>query len=243
MDPVSFVRSIELENYSGAFHGDGHIAGSPKSEGLVDAGSLVSFTSHLNTQQKEDVLNSTMLAQLAANAKYDRFTQTEDWYKFYTEVMGKIGWVMQGFKFEKFQSNQTDFKISQEVLQLLTALIGSDEELMNVVKETIDGLAKSQEGVSLFSSNSASANRENFQILPCTVDKSNQINVCFLGSSFQASQVDSNYFFFTYAKQDIALFKAGQVVTLNEDVYAQVREEVKTKLGTRAKDFVHNLDI
>lgn len=145
MDPVSFVRSLELENYSGGFHGNGHIAGSRKPDGLVDAGSLVSFTSQLNGQHKEDVLNSTLLAQLAANKKYDRYSQTEDWYKFYTDVMGNIGWVMQSFKFDEYKSTQQDFKISQVVLQLLSGLIGSDEELMKVVKETLDGLAKSKE--------------------------------------------------------------------------------------------------
>jgi len=243
MDPVSFVRSLELENYSGGFHGKGYIAGSPKSEGWVDAGSLVSFTSQLTAQHKEDVLNSTLLAQLAADKKYDRFSQTEDWYKFYTEVMGKIGWVMQSLKFDKYNSTEKDFKISQVVLQLLRALIGGDEELMLVVKETLDGLAKSAGGVTLFSSKSASAKHGNFQILPCTVDKSNQVNVCFLASYFQTTKVDSNYFFFTYAKQDITLFKSGQVFTLNEGVYSKVREEVKKKLGKRAKDFVDDLDI
>lgn len=243
MDPVSFVRSLELENYSGAFIGNRHIAGSPKAEGFVDAGSLVSFTSQLNGQHKEDVLNSTLLAQLAANKKYDRYSQTEDWYKFYTDVMSNIGWVMQSFKFDEYKSTQQDFKISQVVLQLLSALIGSDKELMEVVKETLDGLAKSKEGVTLFSSNSTSRKYGNFQILPCTVDKGNQVNVGFIASHFRASQVDSNYFFFSYAKQDITLFKSGQVFTLNEGVYAHVREEVKKKLGKRAKDFVHNLDI
>ena len=89
---MSFVRSLELEDYSGSFHGNGHIAGNPESEGLVNAGSLIPFTAHLNSHQKEDVLNSigTLLAQLAANKKYDRFSQTDDWYKFCTDVMGNI---------------------------------------------------------------------------------------------------------------------------------------------------------
>ena len=89
---MSFVRSLELEDYLGGFHDNGPVAGSPKSEGLVDAGSLIAFTAHWNIQQKEDVLNSTgtLLSQLAANKKYDRFSQTEDWYKFCTDVMGNI---------------------------------------------------------------------------------------------------------------------------------------------------------
>lgn len=215
MDPVNFVRSPKLENYSGGpFHGYGSIAGSPKSQGLVDAGSLVSFTSRVKFQQKEDVLNSTLLAQLAADKQYNRNSQTEDWYTFYTHVMSKVGWVLQGLKFDKYSSKENGFKISQVVLEIVSALIGDDKELMNVVKKTLDGLAKSSTGVTLYSSKSASPNGANFQILPCTADKSNQVNVGFLGSYFFASKVDSDYFFFTYATENIELFKSSQLFTL-----------------------------
>lgn len=166
----------------------------------------MSFTSQLNGQNK-DVLNSILLAQLAANKKYEPFSQTEDRYKFYTDVMGNIGWVMQSLKFNKYNSTEKGFKISQVVWQLLIDwLIGGDKERKKVITETLNGLAKSQK-VSLCSK-STSAKHGNFQVLPCTVDKSNQVNICFLGSFFKASQVDNNYFLFTYAEQDIALFKS-----------------------------------
>lgn len=243
MDPVSFVKSLELEPYSGGFHGGGGIVADQKSEAEVDAGSLTSFTSELQGQQKEDVLNSTLLAQLAANKRYNRFDDTENWYKFYTDVMGQIGWVMQSLAFNQYKSSQASFKISDVVLQLLSALIGDEPELLAVVKETLDSLASSADGLTLFSSCSCSAKQGNFQILPCTVDKSNQVSVGFIGFYFTASQVAKNYFFFSYANQDISLFKSAQVFTLNESIYSQVREEVKKKLGNKAKDFIHNLPI
>lgn len=108
---------------------------------------------------------------------------------------------------------------------------------------TIDNLAKSSEGITLFGSSSASEKHGNFQIIPCSVDESNQVNVAFVGAYFTASQVSKNYFFFTYSKQDIHLFKAAQVFTLNEDLYSQVRETVIKKLGDAVKTEIDDLQI
>lgn len=240
-DDGSFVPSTFKSE--GLVDARSFVSSTSKSEGLVDAGSLVAFTSEVPQQQKEDVLNSTLLAQLAAEKKYDRYTDVKNWYKFYAEVMGKIGWVMQSFKFDELKSSQKDFKISDVMVNLLSALVGGNKELINVVKETLDTLAKSANGVTLFSSKSASEKHGNFQIVPCTVDKDNQVNVAFIGCHFEASQVAKNYFFFSYATQDISLFHSGHSFTLNEGVYARVRDHVKEKLGDRAVDYVLNLDI
>ena len=104
---------------------------------------------------------------------------------------------LQGFQFDEYNSSQSDFKISQVALELLSSLIGPDAELMTVVKETLDNLAKSEEGTKLFGSRSASEKNGNFQIISRAVDESNQVNVAFIGAYFTASQVSNNYFFFT----------------------------------------------
>ena len=68
--------------------------------GFVDAGSVVCFSSEhvINVQQKKDVLNSTLLSQLAANKGYNRFTDPSDWCAYYRKVASQIGWVTQSFK-------------------------------------------------------------------------------------------------------------------------------------------------
>lgn len=260
-DLVRFVRSLELEentlsgsrrnlaafeNTAVAYMGSDPSEGSPEDEddtAFVDAGSLASFTSQLNGQQKQDVLNSTLLAQLAANKKYNRFDHPDDWYQFYTNVLSNIGWVLEGLSFDKYNSSANEFQISEVVLEFLSALTGGKEELVKVVKGTLDSLQKSKERLTLFSSNSTSGNCGNFQALPCTVDKSNQITVGFTGFHFTAKQVANDYLFVTYSSQDITLFMSGQVFTLNEEVYAKVRNHVVDKLGKNANDFIDRLNI
>lgn len=61
----------------------------------VDAASVVTFVDGLSQQQKEDVLNSTLLAQLAANKQHDRERDMVGWYGTYLSVLEGVGWVSQ----------------------------------------------------------------------------------------------------------------------------------------------------
>ena len=112
-----------------------------------------------------------------------------------------------------------------------------------LAKDTFDRLAKSQDGLTLFNSNSSSLKNGNLQIVVCTLDMNNQINAFFLGSYFKSSENVRNYFFEDINKKDVHLFKSAQVITLDKDVYAPVCEEVKKKLGQRAKGNVINMHI
>ena len=125
MDPKKFVDSLELEDLSDLPSNTVTLSDGKK-QGLVDAGSLVSFTANLTGQQKQDVLYSTLLAQLAANKKYSRFNDTKQWYEFYNNVLEKVGWVMQNYHFDEYKSHQADFKISQVTLELLSAFVGGE---------------------------------------------------------------------------------------------------------------------
>lgn len=64
----------------------------PPSANVV-AASVVAFADGVSGQQKEDLLNSTLLAQLAANKAFDRERDTPNWYGKYRELLHKVGWV------------------------------------------------------------------------------------------------------------------------------------------------------
>lgn len=229
---LAFVRSLKL---SKSLRLDSPAAN-------VLAGSLASFTSRLSGQQMDDVQNSTLLAQLAANEKFPDQENTTEWYNFYSGVLSHLGWIMQDLAFEEYKSHQASFKLSEVTLELLSALIGDDEELLTVVKSTLDSFAKSGEGLTLFKENSASGRYARFQVLPCTVTDG-QVSLASIFSHFEANQLSENYFFFTYNSEDVTLIKAAQVLTLDEEIYGTVRQAVIDKLGKDVSDFIHNLPI
>lgn len=230
----AFIKSLEIEDPAPPVG---------KDNCYVCEGSLVSFVANLKDQQKKDVLNSSLLAQLAANKKFDREKDTVNWYRFYTEVMENVGWVIQGFQFTNYQSSQASFSLSQVTLQILSGIIGPKKEIMNVVKATLDGLAKSTDGARLFDSKSASGNHGNFQIIPCQTDDSGQVTMVLMGFYFEADRQVKNFFFFEWNKQDMNLYSGTQHCTLNEEIYATVRDAVVKKLGKKANTEIKNLDV
>ena len=58
----------------------------------VVAASVVTFTDGIYGQQREDLLNSCLLAQLSANKQHDRERATLDWYAHYRKVLLTVGW-------------------------------------------------------------------------------------------------------------------------------------------------------
>ena len=98
-----------------------------KPAAFVDGGSTVSFISGIPVLRQKDVLNATLLAQLAANKKYDREKETEQWYGFYRDVLENIGWVIQSFSFagpvtSVRRSNLDDVKIALPLPRVGSAL-------------------------------------------------------------------------------------------------------------------------
>ena len=95
---ADFVENLAIEALGGE-----RLWRSGSSAALVDSGpqphsayvaaaSVVSFADGVTGQQKEDLLNSTLLAQLAANHRFDREKDTLNWYEAYRTVLRGVGW-------------------------------------------------------------------------------------------------------------------------------------------------------
>ena len=249
-----FVKNLELppvpEVLEGSFaeHGvDRKDSGSVfdhKDSGSVVDGSLVSFTNSLSGEDKQDVLDSTLLAQLAANKKFDREKQTDQWYSYYKHVLENIGWIVQDFQFIKYQSTGATFTMDEAALELLAEIAGGTQ--MGVMGRTIEALKKlpkHDNRVVLFNRQSDKVNAGNFQLLTCTKDASGQITTAIGAFHFFYNEKVTRFLFWQFDSSKIKLYRGAQTCTLNSEVYAKVRSQIQKKLGVRAQNFVKGLEI
>ncbi len=209
----------------------------------VDAGSLQSFVAYLDSQGKSDVLNSTLLAQLAANKKFNREEKPEEWYKFYSNVLENVGWVLQAFDFNKYNASSASFETSKMILDVVAALCTGNELL--IVRSTIkalNDLKTDDKRVKLFEQTSHTLKKGNFQIAVCS-QENKQITMkigCFYFSTAE-NVVRVLWHKFESGKTD--MYQGAQVITLNTDTYSHVRDSVIKKLGNNAAKFIDELEI
>lgn len=244
--PYETTCLVALADSNTASAGPPSASTDKKEEAIVSGASLNSFVANLNGQQKNDVLNSATLAQLAADAEYDRktgkFEDVSNWFNRYTEVMTNVGWVIQGFQFQDYDSQKSSFKLSEVIVEILEGLVGG-REVVNVVRKALTALQSNSEGLQVFSHHSCSPGNSQFLILPCDVDRSGQVTTVFIGFDIHGNASADNYLFFTYQKGDISLRYATQTCTFNENLYADVRQVVQDRLAGHIKNTVVKLKL
>jgi hypothetical protein len=209
----------------------------------TDAGSLVSFVSGLTAQHKSDVLNSTLLAQLAATKQYDRFKQTRLWYDFYVQVLAQVGWVVPAFAYREYSPSGASLVLSDAILDILSAIATGNE--IAILKATLTSLKdkSSNEGpLVLFDQQSFPENLGTFQIFPVGEDDG-QLVMALSAMEFRADKHVTRFLWWTWTTTTVKLFQSAQKAVLNEDVYGQVRAEVIKKLGDRAAQFIKDIEI
>ena len=232
---LSFVEQLEIElpNFQV----------STSSQDFVDAGSLVSFMGDVGKQEREDVLHSTLLAQLAADYKYDRKKQAKDWYNYYVEVLSNVGWILQGFEFKRYNSSTETLQISTAILDVFHVAKVNQSEV-EAVKKTIQLLqsSKNEAWWAVFNGCCSDSSNANLQVLPCKVDSSGQVVMNIGSFYFSAKTKEAKWLWCDFRSTDISLHWGTQTSTLSMEVYNKIRDDVIKKLQNCNK-LIGNLNI
>ena len=246
-DPVKFVRDLEFQDAREAFPIERGGQAPDMTEGVeqsfMNAKSLVSFVSDINGQRRSDVLNSVLLAQLAANKKFPDENQLVDWYKEFVRVLNNLGWAIEAAEFSSFESNSTVFEAENAIISILTAAFGGS--FMVVITKTLEaikGLSDSNGKITAFEKNTHSQSKGAFQIGLATEANGTvtlQMGTFLLTSSNEIRKI----LFFKSTKDKTKLNYCSRTGTLNEEVYAKIRTQVQDKLGGKITDFIAEIEL
>jgi hypothetical protein len=214
-----------------------------KPEAKLDDAILTSFVDGLIQQTQEDVLNSVLLAQLAADYKYSSKKDPENWYSEYTRVLPHLGWVTQGFKFDEYHSTGQNVEIDRVVINVLAAIVSADElALITATMKALDNLPGDAKAKKIWDSTTHDESHGTFQ--NCSVSQSDKVAIMKTGAFyFSAKKVDSRFLWVKWGSDEIKIFKSAQVMNLNLNFYATIRQTVIDKLGDRAKNFIADIPI
>ena len=215
-----------------------------KTTANVDQGSLLSFVTGITHQRREDVLDSTLLAQLAATAACDRYKEADKWYKKYIEVLETAcSWVVQEFKFSRYELSGDSFTVQDVVLKIIAAIASGNEK--KAVEETLAALKalSDKDGrLVLFDQSGQKDGNGNFQISACAESREG-VAMKIGAFHFNSEEQTTRFLWFRYATSRSQIFTASEAMTLNEREYALHRDKIRAKLGKKIDEYIDDLPL
>ncbi len=225
----SFLEAVEDPNKEAAF---------------VNDKSLVSFAAGVSIQNRADLLNSLLLAQLAANRQFSSEDDLKKWYDAFFKLMNKLGWLIETSKTTEYIAKGTVVEIESVVLEILQSALGGKvievaKSLINAFKSLTDEKKKK---FIAFEKNTHSLKKGCF-LFGVADEQNNALSVSFCFILLSSTHEIKQILFFRSQKDESRLETATFKGTLNITIYDKIRKTVIEKLEDNAEKFIAEIEI
>jgi hypothetical protein len=211
--------------------------------GAVVAGSVVAFAASISQQHGHDVLQSLLLAQLAANAKASRHKDPLNWYKAYQSTFESIGWVaFASTNFTRYIPPVGRYTIAAVIRDVLRTKTTPEE--FELVNSTLSAFARDESAPAQFvwECPSHSGGIGNFQVGLATEEDNGTVTLQLGRFAFETTAQVIRLAFEEFGRD--AKFQTSYVaMTLDEEVFARLRTAIEKKLESRFNTSVARIDL
>lgn len=222
-------------------------AGSSRS--FLRGANLVSFVPAVSDENRADILDVLLLAELSASQRYNRVSQWAQWVEAYRGVLSSLGLAGRGSLLQSpvKVSNEKGFR--RETSRLIQTI--SPPQLAKVAQSGLDIMFSSAHARLFFSSwfNFKSARSDSFQIVPCHQTEAGEINIAVCGLQMITRTRPKRPIFFRpvlpawpFAYEMTVTLRGGGFV-FNAKAYEQHRQQVRRQLQARADKAIQLIEL
>jgi len=215
-----------------------------KNQAAVVGSDIVSFVKGVTPERREDIVNSSLLAQLAAKKQVSDPGRVYDWYNAYFDVLTNIGWSVQDRGFAAYSEASDNFQAHEAILKVAASLLGPAATTLAVVQATLDALTSlsaDSPWLAIFNRESQSAQTARFQVTLAEQGEDEQFVVSLMAFGIEAKATLTQVLFFKFKSSEASLKHYSGKVTINTHVLANVRDLIKTKVAAYAMDYIKAL--
>lgn len=201
-------------------------------QAFVVGSGTVSFTKSLPADQRADVMDSTLFAQLAANKKYDWEVEPDAWYAYYCKVLNYAGWVVTGMGVSTLSAKGISQTVEQEIIAVIQAALGQAMSAVALVAKTLKALTdatRNGPALTLFRQRSEKYQTANCQIAIAT-GEGETASLAFAGFRLDFTVQVVQVLFFTFTSKQARLRQNYRTYVLNSSAYASVKEDIQRRI-------------
>lgn len=248
---------VSRMNFSGVpTHSHKHLMAPPpafipdasKHQSLVVGAQIQSFASGIDASTRQAIMNSILLAQLAAQkATVSSPDDYVTWYAQYFDALGNIGWLIQQKNFVSFPVSASTVSVHEAVLQLAAALMGGTGVTgYLIVQKTLDALQKLKDDspvITIFDRQSRSQKAGSFQVSVATQDAAGGISISLMAFRLQATRTETKVIFISFKQYDVTLDYCSGTVGINKSVLEGIADKIEKKVADHVEGYVRMIEI
>lgn len=245
-----YVRSLDLSGtprsivYQDAAAIAGENFDQAKAQTQLVGSTTFSFAAGVEADIRTAISNSALLAQLVANKQENAAGDPLKWYEAYVTVLQNIGWVVQQSGFTDCDTQGTQVEVNQEILTVMTAVLGPSPAALAIITATVQALKNMQPGspwLTLFSRETQKASSAHFQIGLVDKDANGQTFVAMCAFVLESNQNITQVLFFKW-KEAHARFRANTAnVSLNVPSLKDLNDTIVQKTRAYQNDYLSSI--
>jgi hypothetical protein len=214
-------------------------------QAAVVGSDLVSFGKGVPVSIRHDVINCSLLAQLAANREVRERGNLEDWYNTYFDTLANIGWLIQERGFAQYHREGNDFEANKAILLIAATLFGGASTALAVINSTLHAMESVASGpwLTIFKRESQHDNVGRFQITVAEANGPNDVMLGLMAFELVAKAELDQLLFFKLLSSEVILRHSSGRVTINKDIMETVSGDIHERLKAYTTSFVAELPI
>jgi hypothetical protein len=247
---LAFIAKVGLPPAPPAFRARGEAPAPVEDEverkrAALVGSEIVAFVDGVTPERRRLVVQSSLLAQLAAKRKVPDAAKVFDWYRAYLDVLGNIGWAIQDSSFSEFRRFATGFDAHEAITSAAAALLGPGPALAAVIA-TVNALQQAGGATpwfTLFRRESQKASTAHFQVSLVHPGEGDAFLVSLMAFAITAEQEVTQVAFFRFDTRAASLDQLSARVTVGLEPGSAVAQAIADKVARYQAEFVQALDI
>jgi hypothetical protein len=212
-----------------------------RAQAAVVGSEVLSFAADVAPEWRQDLIHSSLLAQLVAKKKVPEPSRVFERYDAYFDVLKNVGWVVLKEDFAIYVEDGQNFEAHGAILKVAQMLLGPSAPALALVSGTLNALHSMDESspwITLFARESQSAQTASFQVSVAESTPEGGIVVALMAFGLDARTELKQVLFFRARASEATLRHCSASVTIDTHVLASAREALKQRLAQHANRYI-----
>jgi hypothetical protein len=207
---------------------------STEAQSLVVGSGLIVAAENVPVRTREDLINCTLFAQLAASGAVSSPAKVAEWYDAYFRTLTALGWAQSDTQFQDYKFSGMNVEAHKAIMQVLAVLLGPQAAALVIVKTALDALQSMNENspwITLFDRQSKSERFARFQVAAAQLDSNGLLQTALVGFQLKAKSTLIQVLFFKFSKSSTTVKYAAGKATIYEAALAAQRAAIAARLS------------